>query len=206
MPSATLVYSFPTPLGRRGTTALAVIALHVVLAIGLIVSMRLAPPIPVPDRRTQVVDVPLPKPPVEPARRASDGPADFRIEQAPFEPPPIDDQIQVRDEPVVIGGPVEVAPVQQPADVSGVRVLRGPQPPYPRAERILQHAGSVTLRVRVGVAGRAEQVEVATSSGHSRLDEAAVTAVRDWVFAPAQSATGPVARWVTLTVRFRLTD
>jgi protein TonB len=42
----------------------------------------------------------------------------------------------------------------------------------------------VVLRVRVGIDGRPKAVEIAGSSGHPRLDEAALRAVREARFRP----------------------
>jgi len=205
MPSATLLYSFPTPLDRRSTTVLAVVSLHVLLALGLIISTRLAPPAP-PEPAPQVTWRPA-EPVPEPTRRHVD-PAAPRwtgqpvIEIAPDFPPVVGPHPEAPPGPQVVpeGPPPDAAAWMTPP-----RVLNGPPPLYPAAERRLQHEGVVRVRVKVSASGRAEQVELAASSGHSRLDEAAIAAVRGWIFAPAQNATGPLSSWVTLTVRFQLT-
>ena len=53
------------------------------------------------------------------------------------------------------------------------------QPPYPELSRKRGEAGSVTVKFIVGLTGQPESVELKSSSGHSRLDEAALAAVRD---------------------------
>ena len=207
MPSATTqLYSFPAQLGRRGTTMLAVLALHVVLAIGLIAGMTLRPPLDIPDVVPKIVYVPHVEP-VPVARldpgtpdigrtmpRIIDGPLPLKVvpEADPFTPPVA----------VVPTGGDSVAP----APVSRVQVLRGDKPYYPAALRRLGKEGSVGVRVRVGATGRAELVEIADPSGFPAFDSAALEAVKRWIFAPAQTATGPIASWVAFKVSFRLTD
>ncbi|NIF54416.1 energy transducer TonB [Burkholderia sp. Ax-1724] len=53
------------------------------------------------------------------------------------------------------------------------------QPPYPELSRKRGESGSVTVKFIVGLTGQPESVELKSSSGHSRLDEAALAAVRD---------------------------
>lgn len=204
MSSALHLYSFPVPLGRRGTTALAVVALHVVFALGLIASMVITPrPKPEPGWQPPIV-LPRPQPPVQ--RTGPADPGSTRLPPVQIAPLPIDPVVVLVPGPVVDPQvrPDESRPAENP--VSQVRVLRGVQPPYPVAARRLGEEGVVLVRVRVGATGRAEVVEVAGSSGYPRLDQAAVTAVQRWIFAPSQTASGAIVSWVTLSVRFRLTD
>jgi len=98
-----------------------------------------------------------------------------------------------------------VAPPAGPVVSRAARVLRSDEPPYPAAARRLGEQGVVVVRVRVAADGRAEQIELAGSSGSARLDEAALRSVRGWLFRPAESGAGPVESWITLRVIFRLT-
>jgi protein TonB len=204
MSSALPVYSFPVPLGRRGTTALAVVVLHVVFALGLIASMVIAPrPKPEPAWQPSIV-MPTPAPPVQRAGPAD--PGSTRLPPLTYDPLPIDPVVPPAPEPLVAPPTRPIENVQPETQVSQVRLLRGEHPPYPASARRLGEEGVVTVRVRVGATGRAELVEVATSSGYPRLDQAAVAAVQKWIFAPSQTASGAIVSWVTLSVRFRLTD
>lgn len=63
-------------------------------------------------------------------------------------------------------------------------VLRRVTPSYPSLSRRKGEQGSVTLEVLVKADGSAGTVTVKTSSGFSRLDKAAVNAVRRWRFEP----------------------
>src|SRR5690606_22858676 len=82
--------------------------------------------------------------------------------------------------------------------------LNNPPPPYPSLSRRMRAAGKVLLRVFVDSEGRPEQVSVKTSSGSTRLDEAARSAVARWRFAPAKKGDKNVAAWVIVPIVFRL--
>jgi protein TonB len=77
---------------------------------------------------------------------------------------------------------------------------------YPDLARRRGLAGTVLLRVRVAADGTVESAEVATSSGHEILDQAAVEAVRRWRFAPARRGDTAVAHEVRVPIEFKLTD
>lgn len=59
-------------------------------------------------------------------------------------------------------------------------------PPYPSVSRRLGETGKVVLRVELDETGRVSAAKVITSSGHPRLDEAALAAVRTWRCQAAQ--------------------
>jgi protein TonB len=54
--------------------------------------------------------------------------------------------------------------------------------------RKLLEEGSVDLAIEVGNDGGLRGVRVVSSSGHARLDEAALAAVRAWTFKPRTGA------------------
>ena len=81
-----------------------------------------------------------------------------------------------------------------------------PAPIYPDSARRKRQEGVVWLMVEVGEHGETRAVAVQQSSGHTALDEAAVTAVRSWKFAPARQGERPVAARVEVPVRFRLAN
>ncbi len=208
MPSATHLYSFPVPLGRRGSAAAAVVGLHVLLVAGLIFGLAIQGPpevipIPPPVVAKRTVE------PVAPPLRVDDGTWTFPVPQPRdlTDDTPLPD---VRPPPAERSGEdLTALPPVGPSEVNLVRqarVLHGEDPLYPAAARRLGEHGVVLLRVLVGAEGRAERIEIATSSGYARLDDAAVSAVRRWVFTPAAAGSGPVASWTTLRVVFRLTE
>jgi protein TonB len=84
--------------------------------------------------------------------------------------------------------------------------LNNPPPAYPRLSRRRGEEGEVILRVRVLQNGRADVVEIAESSSHPRLDEAAREAVRGWRFVPARRGESPVDSWLRVPIVFRLEE
>jgi len=94
--------------------------------------------------------------------------------------------------------PVPASPPSPPAgqvdlatELSVVCPHRAP-PAYPALARRLGESGRVVLRVELDEAGRVVAARVETSSGHARLDEAALAAVRTWRCEPALRAGQPV--------------
>jgi protein TonB len=75
-----------------------------------------------------------------------------------------------------------------------------PPPNYPDYAREAQVQGQVILHVLVGKDGRVKNVKVIRSV--KMLDEAAVDAIKRWVFKPALSNNKPVAVWVEVPINF----
>lgn len=84
--------------------------------------------------------------------------------------------------------------------------LENPSPQYPKLSRRRGEEGKVTLRVRVRADGRAENVEIAHTSGHPRLDAAARETVLSWRFVPARQGETPIDSSLLVPVVFRLDD
>ncbi len=82
--------------------------------------------------------------------------------------------------------------------------LNNPTPAYPRMSRRQGEQGTVVLRVFINTEGRAEKAEIRTSSGYSRLDEAALTTVQRWRYVPGKRAGVPEAMWFNVPIRFVL--
>ena len=105
--------------------------------------------------------------------------------------------------------PVAVAVAAPPSEpVTQARFdadyLKNPAPAYPAAARRRGEEGRVVLRVQVSTQGTAEQVEIRTSSGSARLDEAAAATVSHWKFIPARRGDAPVQSWVLVPIIFKL--
>jgi len=94
------------------------------------------------------------------------------------------------------------APLVPPA----VHPAWGSQPPtvYPAVSRRLGEQGEVVLRLYVLADGRIGDVVIQQSSGHPRLDRAAVEAARRWRLLPARRGDNAVALWHEWPVHFRL--
>ncbi len=102
--------------------------------------------------------------------------------------------------------PVRSQPQPKVLPASAVRYLVEPVLTYPRASQDLGESGTVVLKVLVDELGRPKEVEVAKSSGHARLDQQAMQAMRRARFQPhiEDGAARPV--WVMAPQTFTLED
>ncbi|NMM29017.1 MAG: energy transducer TonB [Glaciimonas sp.] len=120
---------------------------------------------------------------------------------------PVAPATPVAAEPVAVALAVTVAapapPTLEPARFNA-DYLNNPAPSYPLFSRRNREQGTVLLNIKVSAQGQAEQVQVKRSSGFSRLDEAALEAVRQWRFVPAQRGSVAVAASVVVPIVFRL--
>jgi protein TonB len=128
----------------------------------------------------------------------------------------------LRPAPVVPHWPApvepEVAAAQAPAasDAGGAvtaeEVPASPeeacnQPPeYPLESRRRGEQGTVVIRLRIDADGKVVAADVASSSGHTRLDRAALSALTRWIYRPAERGGIRVAGQVDQQVVFRLDD
>ena len=82
--------------------------------------------------------------------------------------------------------------------------LSNPAPAYPPLSRRMGEEGKTVLRVHVEPGGRPSQIEIKTSSGSPRLDQAAQDAVWRWKFVPARRGDEAIAAWVLVPILFTL--
>jgi len=153
-----------------------------------------AAPVPLP---------PVPPPPAPPPRQP----------RMPSLPTPLPSAVGELPAPIdaAISAPVQRSQTPpataQPAAVSETAVGYGiaPPPAYPRLAVRRGWQGSVVLRVLVAADGRPQQVQIAVSSGHDVLDEAARAQVlARWRFVPAERDGRAVAAWAKVPVEFKL--
>jgi protein TonB len=97
----------------------------------------------------------------------------------------------------------EPEPVIEPPKF-GVAYLNNPAPSYPPLSRRLGEEGRVLLRVLVSSKGDADTVDLEGSSGFSKLDEAAIKAVKKWRFVPAKRSNQAISAYVLVPVKFSL--
>jgi protein TonB len=121
--------------------------------------------------------------------------------EAPVEPPA----------PPAVAAPVAPAPLpaapppaprQIPA--SAVQYLEPLPLEYPRLSKRLGETGRVMVRVFIDEGGRAREPQVSRTSGHARLDEAAVAAVGKARFKPYTENGQAVAGWALIPIDFEL--
>jgi protein TonB len=82
--------------------------------------------------------------------------------------------------------------------------LQNPKPAYPPLSRRLGEQGKVTVRALIGADGAVKSASVGQSSGHPRLDDAAVAAVLKWRFVPGKRGGIAEAMWHQIPVNFVL--
>jgi protein TonB len=164
------------------------------IMVELILPPKIEPPKPQPP-----TELPKPKPvaktverPIEPLPVIT-APAETPSPVvAPPPPPPV----------VVAAPPAPPAPLTQP--IFNADYLDNPAPAYPPLSRRMREEGRVILRVLVNARGTADEVQVRTTSGSARLDQAARDTVGGWRFVPAKRGAEPVAAWVLIPISFRL--
>jgi protein TonB len=82
--------------------------------------------------------------------------------------------------------------------------LSNPLPIYPPLSRRQGEEGRVLLNVHILENGQVGEVTIRQSSGFSRLDEAALVAVRQWHYVPAKQNGVPLAYWYVQPLSFSL--
>jgi len=86
----------------------------------------------------------------------------------------------------------------------GAAYLNNPKPAYPAVAKRMGMEGMVMLKVLVSREGESLKIEIAQSSGHEILDQAAAQAVERWRFIPARKGDSPLEEWVQVPVAFHL--
>jgi periplasmic protein TonB len=166
-------------------------------------------PRPIPVRREVHRPKPVAPPPVVTAPIEAPSPSVAPAPQ-PVPPPPVESPPPVAapaPEPAsVASAPPAPAPPPEPIvpPVFNADYLNNPPPAYPAASRRTGEQGRVVLRVFVSEQGLPSEVQVRTSSGFNRLDEAASSTVRQWRFVPARRGSSPVGAWVLVPISFSL--
>jgi protein TonB len=80
------------------------------------------------------------------------------------------------------------------------------RPRYPDLARKAGIEGQTVVKALVDVDGSVMDVQILKSSGNQMLDEAALTAARNWKFSPAKQRDKFVRVYVSIPVTFRLVD
>jgi len=190
------------------------------------VRMVAADPAPAPQ-----IDIPVPEdtPPPEPAPQLESmiqpplpdlPPPAFPVEAPPPSPPkpkPPTPRPPATPHPPQTATPVQhEAPPSQaaaaPAAPAGpktvtssqVSFLVKPSPVYPAHSRRANEQGIATVRVLIDATGRPAQVALQSSSGHTALDDAAISAVKAAQFRPYVEGGVPQAVWVLVPINFVL--
>ena len=132
---------------------------------------------PIEPPRTAPILVASPEAPPSPA-------APVVPEQKPAPPPELPRAQAPVAAPAPPAPPAPATSLTPPR--SDAAYLNNPRPAYPLAARRRGDQGTVLLRVLVTSDGLAASVTLEKTSGHSSLDDAALTAVKTWRFVPAR--------------------
>jgi protein TonB len=206
------------------------LAAHVVAIAALVAIPMLAPAALPALHDSAIVFAHLPPPPTPPAlpppaRRPSEpvaqpanpAAAPVTVPDSIEPEPPLAADTGVVDGielgvPGTVTGPIEVSlPAPPPTPVAPLRVgheVEAPvkivhvAPTYPAIAQSARVQGTVVLEAIVGIDGRVASARVLRSI--PLLDEAALTAVRQWVYVPPRINGRPVPVMMTVTVAFRL--
>ena len=165
------------------------------------------PPIQPPPQPPKPKSAQPPKEAPKPAA-AAPAPSNTPSEVAPTPTPvPVEPNVA----PVVESTPLVFPPIPEEAESTtdsaplfNAAYLHNPKVPYPLEAKRLGVQGTVVLNVVVSPQGKAEIINISTSSGSALLDDAAVSAVRTWKFLPAHRGRQPVTEAVVVPVRFSL--
>ncbi len=187
-----------------------VVLLHVVVIWGLVsgLARHAIELLPAPIETKIIEDVvkpeiePPPPPPPEfelPPPPAFVPPPEIVINR----PPPTEPTraIQTVSQEVPPPAPPPRAEPKRVAPVVLARNCRDPD--YPSISQRLGEAGSVVVELLVGTDGRVSDSRIKTSSGHDRLDKAALQGLSRCRFTPGTVDGQPAAAWAQLRYTFR---
>lgn len=217
----------PSPFSRRMLVAVgAVLAIHAVVLYAFtsglagrivhelpqIIQAEIVEP---PPAKAQPIPPPPPQPQMaEPARPLIPPPQiDIRVPPQPHAITEVQRKIAPPKPVAVHPAPPAPAPapVAKPAPIppTPVRAVASTHtiPPYPPVSRRLGEDGAVLLALEVGADGRVQNATVMDSSGHHRLDEAAVAWVKThWRYHPATRDGHAIAARTTVRIVFNLSS
>lgn len=202
-------------LSSSGTAiAIVAIAAHVAV-LAVVASLQVLPPSPaISALMVEILAPAAPQPAITPP--ASQPAQNKPVPQRRIEPQPQKVLAAQTDNasPAVEAMPVKEvatpapAPAGPPATVTQPRFdadyLSNPAPAYPPLSRRMGDEGKVVLRVQVEPNGRPAQIELRSSSGSPRLDQAAQDAVWRWKFVPAKRGDEAISAWVLVPITFTL--
>lgn len=134
---------------------------------------------------------PAARPTPRPTARATPRPA------APTPPPAAEEEEQPAPAPRRPSGPLRVG-----GEVPEPRKIKHVNPSYPDAAKRARVQGIVILECTIDTQGRVSNVNVLR--GVPLLDQAAIDAVRQWVYTPTLLGGAPVPVIMTVTVNFKL--
>ncbi len=226
-PTGATPYGASTP--RRGQRRFAIatlVVLHALAVVGLLNASRLrdiapeakpvflavvdapvamaavpARPLPAPaSRMPSLPQLTLPLIAPEPSPSPSPSPSPVVAQAATPAPPAAAVTVTVDAAPA----PAPAPSLPKAIPPSAVQYLVPPAPVYSRISAKMRESGKVLVRVYIDEAGMPRNVQLAVSTGFGRLDDAALTAVRNCRFRPYLENGVAVAGWAVIPIEFEL--
>ncbi|MDE0837632.1 MAG: TonB family protein [Kiritimatiellae bacterium] len=153
-------------------------------------------------------EFPKPRSEETPVISAREDPTETESETTP-EPTPAEPEVKrpaPTPTPNVNAVDLDGAPEEDKGALTEAEPKSECRPVYPRVSRRRGEEGVVVASVDVDVSGRGSNPHLVRSSGHTRLDRAALKALENAHFTPASRRGHPYASTLTQTFTFRLTD
>lgn len=166
-----------------------------------LITVNLSPPPPAaakpPTETPRKPDITVPRPRVQ-----IDLPQQMNVPVAIEPQPPQPSAEPVQETSTSTGTDAPPSIVQ--GDDLGARMISGKPPRYPIESRRKREEGTVQLSLILGTDGSVEKISVFHSSGYSRLDSAALEAVRRWRWEPVVRNGSPVKVKGIVEIPFQL--
>lgn len=168
------------------------------------------------EPRLTVVDLTPPAPPPAPDTPPPPARPEIVAPTPPLQitrnPPPVATTPDpVIDQPLPTPSAPSAPPVSVPVAASpsvvqdsnlAAKMVSGSPPRYPMESRRKREQGTVVLAVTLGTDGCVSSISISQSSGFSRLDDAALSAVRKWRWTPIMKEGRPVIVKGTVEIPF----
>lgn len=139
---------------------------------------------PAPARKEEPVRPPSPKPkPIEKPQPQRIVAETSVVASTDHVAPSLSPELE---SPPVVGAPPMLLPAG-PVALSSELAVTCPErsaPTYPAQSRRVGESGTVVLRVELDETGRVDAARITSSSGHARLDDAALAVVKTWRCTP----------------------
>jgi periplasmic protein TonB len=198
----------------------AVVLVHLAILIAIVSSTEefqpidiIAPSIqgviiPTPPQDTipeQAAPQPLPSPPKSPKPAATRtplpkaAPSERAIEQ------------EAQPEPIIANE--QKPPIQETTTAPAEQLvmphtdaahINNPAPVYPVMSRRAREEGIVVLAILVLANGSVGEMRLTQSSGYKKLDQAAMSAIKNWQFVPAKRGDHAIDYWYEIPIEFSL--
>jgi len=181
----------------RGSRMLLVVALHIAALYAIATSLGVVrPPSIIQPLQATIIEA-TKQPHVAQPLLAKPQLQQLNVDVQDTPPPEVDVPVDTTV------APPDASPNEAISDAN-LQVTRRVEPSYPPASRRAGEQGTAVFSVLVDPSGHPQQVKVQTSSGFERLDQAAMEAIRHWVFNPAVRDSQKVAAWTSVRVKFQL--